>query len=29
MPKLEDYKNCHKDKDIYVLASGKSVDFIK
>lgn len=28
MPKLEDYKNFHKDKDIYILASGKSVDFI-
>ncbi len=28
MPQLKDYKNCHKKQDIYVLASGKSVDFI-
>ena len=28
MPKMEDYKDCHKDEDVYVLASGKSVDFI-
>ena len=28
MSKLEYYKNFHKDKDIYILASGKSVDFI-
>ena len=25
---LNKYKNCHKGRDIYVLASGKSVDFI-
>ena len=28
MNKLPYYKNIHKDKDIYILASGKSVDFI-
>lgn len=28
MLKLTDFKNCHKDEDIYILASGKSVDFI-
>ena len=28
MKKLEDYKNIHHNMDIYILASGKSVDFI-
>lgn len=28
MKELSDFKNIHKGKDIYVLASGKSMDFI-
>ena len=28
MRELQEFKNIHKDMDIYVLASGKSVDFI-
>lgn len=28
MRKLEEFKDIHKDEDIYILASGKSVDFI-
>jgi hypothetical protein len=28
MNQLDKYKNIHKDSDIYILASGKSVDFI-
>ena len=28
MIKLETFKNIHKDKDIYVIGSGKSVDYI-
>ncbi len=28
MRELKDFKNIHKNEDIYVLASGKSVDFI-
>jgi|TARA_B110000046_G_C12784282_1_gene310354 hypothetical protein len=28
MRKLKEFKDIHKDEDIYILASGKSVDFI-
>ena len=28
MRELKNFKNIHKNEDIYVLASGKSVDFI-
>ena len=28
MKRLEEFKNKHKNADIYVLASGKSVDFV-
>jgi hypothetical protein len=28
IPKIEDYMNIHKGEDIYILASGKSVDFL-
>ena len=27
--KLVDFKNKHKDNDIYIIASGKSLDFIE
>ena len=27
--KLIDFKNKHKDSDIYIIASGKSLDFIE
>ena len=26
--KLEEFKNIHKNQDIYIIASGKSLDFI-